>query len=116
MRCFNGFHSKEGTAMVLLEFSIFPLDKGESLSPYVARCLDIVDRSGLDYRCHAMGTILEGEFDEVMAVVKQCFDALAADSARIECNIKLDYRSGRLGGLVAKVSSVETKLGRKLKR
>jgi len=37
--------------MVLLEFSIFPLAKGESVGPYVARCLDIIDRSGLDYRC-----------------------------------------------------------------
>ena len=102
--------------MVLLEFSIFPLDKGDSLSPYVARCLDLIDRSGLDYRCHAMGTILEGEFDDVMAVVKKCFDALAADCGRIECNIKLDYRSGRQDGLAAKVRSIEEKLGRKLKR
>jgi uncharacterized protein (TIGR00106 family) len=102
--------------MVLLEFSIFPLDKGESLSPYVARCLDIVDRSGLAYRCHAMGTILEGELDDVLGVVKKCFDALAADCARIECSIKLDYRSGRRDGLDAKVRAVEERLGRKLKR
>ena len=52
--------------MVLLEFSMFPLDKGESLSPYVARCLEIVDRSGLDYRCHAMGTTLEGDFEVIV--------------------------------------------------
>jgi uncharacterized protein YqgV (UPF0045/DUF77 family) len=63
-----------------------------------------------------MGTILEGEFDEVMGVVKLCFDALAADCGRIECNIKLDYRRGRQGGLDAKVRSVEQKVGRKLKR
>jgi len=42
--------------MVVLDFSMFPLGAGESVSPYVARCLDIVDRSGLEYRCHAMGT------------------------------------------------------------
>jgi uncharacterized protein (TIGR00106 family) len=102
--------------MVLLEFSIFPLDRGESLSPYVARCLDVVDRSGLDYRCHAMGTILEGEFDAVMGVVKQCFAALASDCARIECSIKIDYRQDREGRLLSKVSSIEEKLGRKVKR
>ena len=62
--------------MVLLEFSIFPLDKGESVSPYVARCLDIVDRSGISYRSHAMGTVLEGGYEEVMDVVRQCFEAL----------------------------------------
>ena len=61
--------------MVLLDFSLFPLDKGESLSPYVARSLDIIDRSGLDYRCHAMGTTLEGDFDAALRVVKQCFEA-----------------------------------------
>ena len=59
--------------MVLLEFSIFPLDKGESVSAYVARCLDIVDRSGVNYRSHAMGTVLEGGYDEVMAVVQTVF-------------------------------------------
>ena len=98
--------------MVLLEFSMFPLDKGQSLSPFVARSLDIVDRSGLDYRCHAMGTVLEGDFDRVMGVVKQCFEAMAEDCNRIECSIKLDYRKGHQGRLEAKVTSVEQKLGR----
>jgi len=102
--------------MTLVEFSIFPLDKGESLSPFVARCLDIVDRSGLPYRCHAMGTTLEGEFDQVLAVVQQCFDALAEDCGRIECSIKIDYRKGQTGRLEQKIASVEEKLGRQVKR
>lgn len=102
--------------MVLLEFSMFPLDKGESLSPHVASILDIVDSSGLDYRTHAMGTVLEGEFDQVMDVVRQCFDRMAADSNRIECSMKLDYRKGRQGRLEAKVASVERILGRTLKK
>ncbi len=102
--------------MVLLEFSMFPLDKGESLSRYVARSLDIIDASGLDYRCHAMGTVLEGEFDEVMGVVRQCFEAMAADCRRIECSVKLDYRQGYRGRLDSKVRSVEEKLGRELKK
>ena len=46
--------------MVLLEFSMFPLDKGESVSQYVARSVDIIDRSGLAYQTHAMGTVVEG--------------------------------------------------------
>jgi uncharacterized protein (TIGR00106 family) len=102
--------------MVLLEFSMFPLDKGESLSPYVARSLDVIDSSGLDYRCHAMGTVLEGEFDQVMDVVRRCFEAMAADCHRIECSIKLDYRKGYRGRLDSKVQSVEEKLGRGLKK
>jgi uncharacterized protein (TIGR00106 family) len=102
--------------MVLLEFSIFPLDKGESVSPYVARCLDIVDRSGLDYRCHAMGTELEGEFDQVMEVVKRCFQALATDCQRIECSIKIDYRKDGQGRLKSKIASVEEKLGHPVRK
>lgn len=101
--------------MVVLEFSMFPLDKGESLSPYVARSLEIIDSSGLDYHCHAMGTVLEGEYDQVMDVVKRCFEAMAADCSRIECSIKFDYRRGHRGRLRSKVTSVEQRLGRKLK-
>jgi uncharacterized protein (TIGR00106 family) len=100
--------------MILLEFSIFPLDKGESVSPYVARCLDVVDRSGVSYQTHSMGTVLEGGFSEVMEVVQQCFEALAVDCQRIECSIKLDYRHGRSNRLEEKITSVEQKLGRKL--
>ena len=101
--------------MILLEFSIFPLDKGESVSPYVARCLDIVDRSGVAYRTHSMGTVLEGGYEEVMAVVQKCFDALAVDCNRIECSMKLDYRRGQSNRLSGKIASVEQKVGRKLK-
>jgi len=102
--------------MVVLDFSIFPLGVGESVSPYVARSLEIVDRSGLDYRCHAMGTTLEGDIDAVFGVVKQCFEAMAADCNRIECSIKLDYRKGYTGRLDGKVASVEQKLGRSVKK
>jgi uncharacterized protein (TIGR00106 family) len=101
--------------MILLEFSMVPIGKGESISPYVARCLDIVDSSGLDYRLHAMGTIVEGEVDQVLEVLRKCLEALAADCDRITCTAKLDYRKGQTGRLDAKVKSVEEKLGRNLK-
>lgn len=102
--------------MVLLEFSMYPMDKGESVSPYVARCLQVIESSGLDYRCHAMGTSIEGEMDQVLGVVHRCFEALATDCNRIECNIKIDYRKGSAGQLEAKVASVERKLGHALKK
>ena len=102
--------------MVLLEFSISPLDKGESVSLYVARSLDIIDQSGLEYQLHAMGTIVEGEMDEVMAVLQKCLEAMASDCDRITCTAKLDYRKGHVGRLVAKPTSVETHLGRQLNK
>ena len=102
--------------MVILEFSMFPLDKGESVSRYVARSLAIIEASGLPYQCHAMGTVLEGEYDEVMDVVRRCFEAMAADCQRIECSIKIDYRKGPSGRLTGKVASVEAKLGHAVKK
>ena len=102
--------------MVLLEFSMSPLDKGESLSQYVSRSLDLIDRSGLPYRLGPMGTCLEGEWDEVMGVVKQCFERMSQDCNRISISIKADYRKGKSGRLEAKIESIESKLGRELKK
>ncbi|QOV88946.1 MTH1187 family thiamine-binding protein [Humisphaera borealis] len=101
--------------MLLAEISMWPMDKGQSVSPYVARVLDIIDRSGLPYRLGPLGTSIEGEWDEVMAVVKQCFDALAADSERVAITMKCDWRKGRSGSLEGKIASVEQQLGRKLR-
>ena len=101
--------------MVLLDFSMTPLGKGESVSPFVARCLEVVTASGLDYRLHAMGTTLEGELDEVLAVVRRCFEALQAECDRISCSVKIDYRKGPGGRLEGKVLKVEALLGRPLR-
>ncbi len=101
--------------MLLAEFTISPLDKGESLSPWVARALDLIDRSGLPYRLGPMGTTVEGEWDEVMAVLKACFERMAEDCGRISLAFKGDWRRGGAGRLIAKVEKVEATLGRKLK-
>jgi len=102
--------------MILLEFSMSPLGKGESVGEYVSRSLDIIDKSGVPYRLNPMGTILEGEFDDVMNVVKQCFGAMAEDCGRITCSMKMEYRKDASGRLESKVASVEKTLGRKLKK
>jgi uncharacterized protein (TIGR00106 family) len=101
--------------MLLAEFSMWPMDKGESVGPYVARLLDIIDKSGLRYRLGPLGTCVEGDYDQVMAVIKQCHDALAKDCKRIACTIKMDFRAGHDNMLESKIESVEQKLGRKLK-
>jgi uncharacterized protein (TIGR00106 family) len=101
--------------MVLLEFSVAPLEKGQSVSDYVARSLKIVAESGLDYRLHAMGTIVEGELAQVLDVLRRCVEALAVDCERITCTAKLDYRQGYSGRLDSKVQSVQEKLDRPLK-
>lgn len=100
---------------VLLEFSMTPLGKGESVSKFVARSLDIIDRSGLPYRVNPMGTVIEGDWDEVFGVVRKCFERMKKDCTRVSTSIKLDYRKGRGGRITAKVESIEKKLKRKLK-
>ncbi|MFH1724541.1 MAG: MTH1187 family thiamine-binding protein [Elusimicrobiota bacterium] len=100
--------------MLLLEFSMTPLGKGESVGKYVARSLDIVDKSGLPYRLTAMGTILEGEWDECFEVVKRCQRRMRKDCGRISIGIKADWRRGARGRLAGKVASVEKRLRRKL--
>jgi len=102
--------------MVLLEFSMSPLDKGDSLSPYVARSLDIIDKSGLPYQLTPMGTILEGEWEQVMAVVTACYQRMSQDCDRISTSMRIDYRAGKSGRLKSKIQAVESKLGRTLSK
>lgn len=102
--------------MVLLEMSIVPLGVGDSVSQYVAECVDLVDQSGLDYEVHSMGTIVEGELGDVLQIMQSCIEKMAEHSDRVSCSAKLDLRRGQEGRLRAKVDSVEQKLGRKIRR
>ena len=102
--------------MLLAEISMWPMDKGESVGAYVARALDVIDRSGLPYKLGPLGTCIEGEWAEVMAVVQRCYEALGKDCNRISCTIKMDWRKGQSGRLESKVASVEQKVGRTLKK
>ncbi len=101
--------------MTLMEFSMIPLDKGASFSPYVARILTLVDESGLDYRMNPMGTVVEGEWDDLLALLTRCFRHLEQESQRISVTVKFDYRKGVAGALESKIRSVEEKAGRSLK-
>lgn len=102
------------TQMVLLEFSMAPVGQGESVSAHVARILDVIDKSGVPYQLTPMGTILEGDWDRVMAVVTACFKTLEADFPRIAVGLKVDYRVGPESRLRSKIARVEERLGRKL--
>jgi len=101
--------------VILLEFSMTPIGKGQSVGKYVSRSLDIIDQSGVDYRLNPMGTVLEGGWDEVMGVVKKCFDKMKTDCNRISISVRIDYREGPKGRLGGKINSVEKRLKRKLK-
>ena len=101
--------------MLLAEFSLTPLDKGGSVSAWVSRSVDIIDRSGVPYQLGPMGTCVEGEWDEVMGLLKACFDRMAEDCGRISISFKGDWRKGASGRITAKIEKVEATLGRRLK-
>lgn len=101
--------------MTLMEFSIIPLDKGSSYSKYIARILTIVDESGLDYLLNPMGTVVEGEWNDLQTLLGDCFNALRKESDRITLQVKFDYRKGVSGAITEKIRSVEEKAGRSLR-
>lgn len=101
--------------MAIAEFSVAPSGKSTGMSVYVARCLDLVDRSGLPYRLGPMGTVVEGPLDEILALVAACHKAVARDCDRVSTYLKIDDRKGAKGQIDAKVAAVEKALGRKLR-
>ncbi len=99
---------------VLLEFSVVPVGKGESVSQYVAECLKIVASSGLPYKINPMGTVLEGDYDEAMGVVKACHARVTELCPRVITTVRIDDRKGASGVIDSKVRSVEERLGMEL--
>jgi len=95
---------------MLVDFSIFPVGKGESLSSAVAEAFQLIEQSGLPHEFHSMGTNIEGEWDEVMAVIKACRDRLLESSDRISISIKIDDRKGAENQIAHKVVSAKAKM------
>ncbi len=96
--------------MMLAELSIWPMDQGESVSKHVARVVEIIAQSGLSYQLGPLGTVIEGDVDDVFELLRACHEELEVDSNRVMCVIKTDFRRGREGGIESKVQSVEDKL------
>jgi len=100
--------------LIVCEFSIVPLGAGESVSAYVARCQAIVGESGLPHQLTAMGTLIEGDWDAVLAVIRACHMAVRADNRRVSTLIRMDDRDAPPGRIEQKVRSVEEKLQRSI--
>jgi uncharacterized protein (TIGR00106 family) len=96
---------------MLVAFSVTPLGVGEDVAEYVADAVRVVRDSGLPNRTDAMFTTVEGDWDEVMGVVKRAVDAVAAKAPRVSLSLKADLRPGVTGALDAKVEAVERYLG-----
>ncbi len=96
---------------VIVDFCIVPLGVGVSVSEYVAVCERIIRASGLTPHLHAYGTNIEGEWDEVFAVIKRCHEKVHDMGApRITTTIKLGTRLDKAQSIQDKINSVEEKL------
>jgi uncharacterized protein (TIGR00106 family) len=102
-----------GVGMMIAQFKVAPIGQGESLSGYVAECCKIVEASGLRHELTPMSTILEGDFDEVMAVIAKCHKRIRELSNRVVTSIEIDDRGGHENAMEEKVKSVERKLRKK---
>jgi uncharacterized protein (TIGR00106 family) len=101
---------------MLIEFSIVPIGASSSVGAKVAEILDIVDSSGLSYKITPMGTIVEGEWDELLQLVKECHMKMMKHEERVLTRIIIDDRKGKTGNIDRKIISVEKRLGRSLKK
>jgi uncharacterized protein (TIGR00106 family) len=95
---------------MLVAFSVSPLGVGESVSQAVAAAVRVVRESGLPNRTDAMFTTIEGEWDEVMDVVRRATEAAGQGAGRVSLVLKADIRPGHTGELTAKVDRVEQAL------
>jgi uncharacterized protein (TIGR00106 family) len=95
---------------MIIAFSITPLGIGEDVGRVVAEAVRVVRASGLPNHTDAMFTSIEGDWDEVMSVVKQAMDAVLAVAPRASMTLKADVRPGVTGAMSGKVAALESYL------
>ena len=91
----------------LVDLAIFPMDKGDSVSTYVARAVAVIADSGLAYTMGPMGTSIEGDWDTVMEEVTRCMKVMQEDCDRVYATVKVDYRKGANGRIASKVAALK---------
>jgi uncharacterized protein (TIGR00106 family) len=92
---------------MIVAFSVTPLGAGEAVGEAVAEAVRVVRDSGLPNRTDAMFTSVEGDWDDVMAVVKRAVEAVGARAPRVSLVLKADLRPGVTDGLTSKVETIE---------
>ncbi len=98
---------------MMAQFSILPLGKGTSIRKEVAQAVGEVESSGLSYRLTAMGTIVEGDWDAVFALLKKIRDRVLAGSDRLYMTVSIDERKDKSVTIESKVQAVESVLGKR---
>ena len=101
---------------MLIEFSIVPVGSGSSIGDKLAEVLKLVDESGLPYKVNPMGTVVEGEWDDLFKLVKRCHKTVMKSEERAVTTISVDDRKGKPNRLEEKIRSIEKRLGKSLKK
>lgn len=101
---------------MIASFSIVPVGSGEELKEHIAAVLELIDSSGLSYKLGAMQTTVEGDEDEVMALIMACHKKMRERASRVLTHITIDDRAGAENRLSGKVKDVETVLQKELCR
>lgn len=97
---------------VLLEFAIFPTDKGDSVSKQVSKVINLIRKSGVNYQLTAMGTLIETDtLPEALDIVNRSYDILSEDSKRVYSTMNIDIQKGKNNRLKTKVEAIENKIG-----
>ena len=99
---------------MIAHFTVVPMGK-ESLSEDVARVIDLIDKSGIEYKLTSMGTIIEGEPNAVWSLIRKCHETMRGSSRRVITTITIDDREGKSGAIRSKVDRIEKHLSRKLR-
>lgn len=101
---------------MIASFEIIPLGVGVSLSSYIAEIIKIVEKSGLEYRLTPMATIVEGDLDSVLNLIKECHQEMLKKAERVITHIAIDDKKEAKNQIVTKIASVEQKLGYSTKK
>lgn len=101
---------------MLFSLSMFPIGSGESISDPVTKVVDEIDKAGLEYEVTGADTVIEGEWDEVMPVIKRAKDRMSRDHDRVYMVLTVDDHKGSENRLQGAVEDVEQRLGRPLSR
>ncbi|PLY17082.1 MAG: thiamine-binding protein [Sedimenticola sp.] len=98
---------------VLLEFAMFPTDRGESVSKEVSEVIRMIRDSGVSYQLTPMGTIIETDtLEQALTIVQKAHSVLDdVGCTRIYSSLKLDIRKGQTNRLSGKVESIREKIG-----
>ena len=101
---------------MLVELSVNPLGRGTHLSHDLAEILKLIDDSGIRYGLTPLGTCIEGEWDEVMPLIKRCHEKGRSMSPHVFTTLRIEDEEGATDKIDENIASVERAAGRSLRR